>query len=66
VGTGLEADGPVNDQFVSCARSVLEGKRFRATQANPGMHLRLFVPIGPKGNSLALSAASLSPNGPQR
>ncbi len=60
VGSRLEADGPVNDGFVSCARSVLEGKRLPTPGAAAGARLRLVLPIGPKGNSLSISAASLS------
>jgi hypothetical protein len=60
VGSRLEAEAPVNDRFVSCARSVLEGKRLATTGATPGARLRLFLPLGPKGNSLSLSAASLT------
>jgi outer membrane biosynthesis protein TonB len=59
----LEADGPVNDRFVSCARSVIEGKRFVVTSVPPGTRFRLFVPLGPNGNSLSIPAASLTEAG---
>ena len=60
VSTALEAEVPVNDRFVSCARSVLQGKSLAAPGAKPGMRLRFFLPIGPAGNSLAPSSASLA------
>jgi hypothetical protein len=50
----------VNDRFVSCARSVLEGKRLPVTGATAGVRLRLFLPLGPKGNALSLPAASVA------
>jgi hypothetical protein len=60
----VEADGPVNDRFVSCARSVLEGKRFSMAGAPVGTRFRLFLPLGPNGNSLALpGAAIMGPDG---
>ena len=60
VSSRLEAEGPVNDRFVSCARSVIEGKRFPVTDTPPGTRLRLFIPLGPNGNSLSLPASSLT------
>ena len=45
----LEAEGPVNDRFVSCARSVLEGKRFVVSGTLPGTRFQVFIPIGPNG-----------------
>jgi len=59
-GSTLEADVPVNDGFVSCARRVLEGKQLAAPGTRPGVKLRVFLPVGPNGNSLSLSAASLA------
>ena len=59
----LEADGPVNERFVSCARSVIEGKRFAVTGATAGTRIRLFIPLGPSGNALSLPAASLTESG---
>ena len=59
----LEADGPVNDRFVSCARSVIEGKRFAVSAVPPGTRFRLTIPLGPNGNSLSLPAASLTEAG---
>ena len=59
----LEADGPVNDRFVSCARSVIEGKRFVVTSVPPGARFRLLIPVGPNGNSLSIPAASLTEAG---
>jgi hypothetical protein len=59
----LEAEGPVNDRFASCARSVIEGKRFVVTSVPAGTRLRLLIPLGPKGNSLSLPAASLTEAG---
>ncbi len=59
----LEADGPVNDRFVSCARSVIEGKRFPVSGAPLGARFRLWIPLGPNGNALALPAASLTESG---
>jgi len=58
-GSRLEADGPVNDRFVTCARSVIEGKHFVVTGASTETRLRLFVPLGPNGNALALPGAAL-------
>ena len=63
VASRLEAQGPVNDRFVACARSVLEGKRLPATGATAGARLRLFLPLGPGGNTLSLPAASLTEAG---
>jgi hypothetical protein len=56
----LEADHPVNDAFVTCARSVLEGKRLPVPGLPAGAQLRLIIPIGPKGNSLSLPAATVA------
>jgi hypothetical protein len=56
----LEADGPVNDRFVSCAQSVIEGKRFAGSSVPPGTRFRLTLPLGVNGNSLSLPAASLT------
>lgn len=56
----LDADGAVNDRFVSCARSVLEGKRLVVTGTTVGQRFRLFIPLGPEGNSLSLPSASLA------
>lgn len=60
VSSRLEAEGAVNDRFVSCARSVLEGKRLVVTGTSAGQRLRVFIPLGPNGNSLSLPAASLA------
>ena len=60
VSSRLEADGPVNDQFVSCARSVLEGKRLVVTGTSAGQRFRLFIPLGPNGNSLSLPSTTLA------
>ncbi len=60
VSSRLEADGPVNDQFVSCARSLLEGKRLVVTGTSAGQRFRVFIPLGPYGNSLSLPAATLA------
>ena len=64
VSSRLDAEGPVNDRFVSCARSVLEGKRLPVTGTTTGTRLRLFLPLGPNGNALSLPAASLTEAGP--
>jgi len=56
----LEAEGTVNDRFVSCARSLLEGKRFAVSSVAPGTRLRLIIPLGPNGNSLSIPSASLT------
>ena len=56
----LDAEGPVNDRFVSCARSVLEGKQFAVSGAAPGTRLRLIIPLGANGNSLSIPSASLT------
>lgn len=58
--TTVESEVPVNDRFVSCARSVLEGKSLAAPGVKPGMRLRFFLPIGPAGNSFSPSSASLA------
>ena len=60
----LDADGPVNDRFVSCARSVFEGKRLVVSGTAPGRRLRLVIPLGPNGNALSLPAASVTESGP--
>jgi hypothetical protein len=60
VSSRLDAEGPVNDQFVSCARSVLEGKRLVVTGTSAGQRLRIFIPLGPDGNSLSLPSATLA------
>jgi hypothetical protein len=62
-GTALESDVPVNDGFVACARRVLEGKQFSAPGTKPGVKLRVFLPLGPNGNSLSLGSASLAEAG---
>src|SRR5262245_4268259 len=54
VGSHLDAEGPVNERFVTCARSVLEGKRFPVTGSTSGERIQLFLPLGPKGNSISL------------
>ena len=59
----LEAEGPVNDRFVSCVRSVIEGKRFVMTAAPAGTRFRLFLPLGPNGNAIALPGAALIESG---
>ena len=56
----LEAERPVNDAFVTCARSVLEGKRLPVANLPAGARLRLSIPIGPRGNSLSLPAATVA------
>jgi hypothetical protein len=60
VSSRLDADGAVNDRFVSCARSVLEGKRLVVTGTSVGQRFRVFIPLGPNGNSLSLPSASLA------
>lgn len=60
VSSRLDSEGPVNDRFVSCARSVMEGKRLPVSDTPPGTRLRLLIPIGPNGNSLSIPAASLT------
>jgi hypothetical protein len=59
----LEAEAPVNDRFVSCVQSVLEGKRLVVSGTTPASRLRLFIPLGPNGNALSLPAASLTEAG---
>lgn len=58
--TTLEAEVPVNDRFVSCARAALQGRTFAAPGAAAGARLRFSIPLGPGGNSLSLRSASLS------
>jgi hypothetical protein len=60
VSSRLEGDGPVNDQFVSCVRSVLDGKRLVVTGTSAGQRFRVFIPLGPNGNSLSLPATTLA------
>ena len=64
VGSHLDAEGPVNDGFVTCARSVLEGKRFPVSGSTSGERLQLFLPLGPKGNAISLNSASLKEREP--
>jgi hypothetical protein len=64
VSSRLDAEAPVNDRFVSCARSALEGKRFAVSGTTPGTRLRMSIPLGPTGNSLSLPAASVTEAGP--
>ena len=59
VGSRLDAEGPVNERFVTCARSVLEGKRFPVTGSTSGGRMQVFLPLGPKGNAISLNSASL-------
>lgn len=61
----LEAERSVNDAFVICARSVLEGKRLPVANLPAGARLRLSIPIGPRGNSLSLPAATVADAEPQ-
>lgn len=60
MGTSLEADMPVNDQFVGCVRTVLEGKTLAASGVNPARRLRFFIPLGLGGNTLGLPASSVT------
>ncbi len=59
-GTTLEADMPVNEVFVGCVRTALRGRTLAAKGIGPGVQLRFSVPLGPGGNSLGLSSASLT------
>ena len=61
----LDAEGPVNDQFVSCARSVLTGKRLAVSGTPEGKRLRIFLPLSPNGNSLSLPALSVTTAEPE-
>jgi hypothetical protein len=63
-GTSLEAEMPVNEVFVGCVRTALQGRTLAAKGIGPGVQLRFSVPLGPGGNSLGLSSASLTPAGP--
>ena len=49
VGSRLDAEGPVNERFVTCARSVLEGKRFPVTGSTSGDADAAVPPPGPDG-----------------
>jgi hypothetical protein len=60
LGSALEADVPVNDRFVGCVRTVLQGKRLAAPGTKPGVRLKVFLPLGATGNSISLGAASLA------
>jgi hypothetical protein len=59
--TSLEADMPVNEVFVGCVRTTLQGRTLAAKGIGPGVPLRFSVPLGPGGNSLGLNSASLTP-----
>jgi len=63
VGSTLEAEVPVNDRFVTCTRGVLEGKQIPVPGTKPGTKFRMFLPVGPAGNSLSLGSASLAEAG---
>lgn len=59
LGTTLEADMPVNDAFVACARALFQGKTLAAAGVSPGIRLHYFIPLGPAGSSLSLSSSSV-------
>ena len=63
VSSALDADGPVNERFVTCARALLEAQRFPVTRSTEGTRLRISLPLGPQGNALTLSTASLRVDG---
>jgi hypothetical protein len=63
VSSKLDAEGPVNERFVTCARSLLEAQRFPVTRSTDGTRLQISLPLGPQGNALSLSAASLRVDG---
>lgn len=60
VGSALEANVPVNDRYIECARTLLQGKTLATEGVSPGLRLRYIVPIGPGGSSLSLSSSSLA------
>ena len=59
LGTALHAEVPVNEQFVACARALLQGRTLATEGVPPGVRLRFVVPLGPGGSSLSLSSSSL-------
>ncbi|HSP20199.1 MAG TPA: hypothetical protein VLQ79_11825 [Myxococcaceae bacterium] len=59
-GSALESEVPVNDQFVACARALLQGKTLPSEDVSPGVRVRYVVPLGPGGNTLSVSSSSLT------
>ncbi len=60
VASALQASVDVNNRFVACATSVLQGRTLASTAARAGSRLRISIPIGQSGNSLSVSSASLT------
>ena len=61
----LDQAAPVNDDFVACVRKTLEGRVLPAASAKTGMPLKINIPLGPGGNSLALAATFVGSEDPR-
>jgi len=65
ISTRLDQGAAINDAYVACVRSTLEGRVFPAKEVRPGMNVRISIPIGPGGNSLALPATFVGDEDPR-
>jgi hypothetical protein len=65
VSSNLDQGGPVNDAFVTCVRNKLSGHEFAAKDAQPGMSIRISIPLGPNGESLALPGTFVGEEDPR-
>ena len=65
ISSNLDQGGPVNDSFVTCVRNKLTGREFTANDAQPGMTIRISIPLGPAGDSLALPGTFVGEEDPR-
>jgi len=63
--SNLDQGGPVNDSFVACVRNKLSGHEFAAKDAQPGMNIRISIPLGPNGESLAVPGTFVGEEDPR-
>ena len=63
--TRLDQADTVNDGFVACVRSTLQGRVLAVQGAKRGMNLRVNIPLGPGGNNLALAGAIIGNEDPR-
>jgi len=65
ISTSLDQGGAVNDAFVTCVRSKLNGREFAANDAKAGMTIRISIPLGPSGDSLSLPGTFVGEEDPR-
>ena len=63
--SNVDQGGPVNDAFVTCVRNKLSGREFTAKDAQPGMNIRISIPLGPNGDSLSLPGTFVGEEDPR-